>query len=275
MQSLRKPSVETQNFRCLQRFQKEERRPGWKKEGEEAGKGAKGVALQTSPATCRHPGITGLFPGLPEKGGLELGPTRNQTRKFEFSSKRSWSVSNPQLKLRPFDQIPASRTRGLEKWEGGEGLRRGQREGRGEVNKVSCSLPVGALWPVVRVRRRPGTKGAQLRPLGLVHWQASWPLSTPSGQDVSLSEEEPHQSRHLLQEGGPLPGPETGLLSNTQKWIVRGDTCWQSKRLYCERAPGWRAGGWGNPGELLRRVARGLGFYGDWISFRVVFGQSS
>ena len=30
---------------------------------------------------------------------------------------------------------------------------------------------------------------------------------------------------NLLQEGGPLPGPKTGLLSNTQKWIVRGDTC--------------------------------------------------
>ena len=59
-----------------------------------------------------------------------------------------------------------------------------------EVNKVSCSLPVGALWPVVHIRRRPGTKGSQLRPLGLVHWQASWPLSTPSGQDVSLREEE-------------------------------------------------------------------------------------
>ena len=29
----------------------------------------------------------------------------------------------------------------------------------------------------------------------------------------------------LLQEGGPLPGPETGLLSNTQKCIVRADTC--------------------------------------------------
>ena len=27
----------------------------------------------------------------------------------------------------------------------------------------------------------------------------------------------------LLQEGGPLPGPETALLSNTRKWIVRGD----------------------------------------------------
>ena len=29
----------------------------------------------------------------------------------------------------------------------------------------------------------------------------------------------------LLQEGGPLPGPETGLLSNTRKWILWGDTC--------------------------------------------------
>ena len=49
----------------------------------------------------------------------------------------------------------------------------------------------------------------------------------------------------LLQEGGPLPGPETGLLSSTQKWIVQGDTCWQSKRFYWERAPGWRAVGKG------------------------------
>ena len=86
-----------------------------------------------------------------------------------------------------------------------------------EVNKVSCSLPVGALWPVVHIRRRPGTKGSQLQPLGLVHWQASWPLSTPSGQDVSLSKEEPHQSHHLLQEGGPIPGPKTGLLPNSWK----------------------------------------------------------
>ena len=28
----------------------------------------------------------------------------------------------------------------------------------------------------------------------------------------------------VLQEGGPFSGPETGLLSNTQKWIVQGDT---------------------------------------------------
>ena len=33
-----------------------------------------------SPATCRHPGITGLYSGPPGKGEPELGPTRNQTR---------------------------------------------------------------------------------------------------------------------------------------------------------------------------------------------------
>ena len=52
---------------------------------------AKGMALQMSPVTCRYPGIMGLYPGPPEKGGLELGPTRNQTRtepEFEFSAKR-------------------------------------------------------------------------------------------------------------------------------------------------------------------------------------------
>ena len=29
----------------------------------------------------------------------------------------------------------------------------------------------------------------------------------------------------VWQEGGPLPGPETGLLSNSKKWVVWGDTC--------------------------------------------------
>ena len=91
----------------------------------------------------------------------------------------------------PFDQIPASRTGGIEKWGRIGRVKERKERGKGrEVNKVSCSLPVRALWPVVRVRRRPGTKGSQLQPLGLVHWQASWTLSTPSGQDVSLSEEE-------------------------------------------------------------------------------------
>ena len=52
-----------------------------KEEGRGGGRGgAKGVALQTSPATCRYPGIMGLYPGPPDKGGLELGPIRNQNQ---------------------------------------------------------------------------------------------------------------------------------------------------------------------------------------------------
>ena len=95
----------------------------------------------------------GLYPGPSEKGGLELGPTRNQTRpepEFEFSAKRRWSVSNLQLRLRPFDQIPMSRTRGLEKQRRIGRVKERKETGKArEVNKVSCSLPVRALWPVV------------------------------------------------------------------------------------------------------------------------------
>ena len=40
--------------------------------------GAKGVALQTSPATCRYPGVMRFYSGPPEKGGLELSPTRTR-----------------------------------------------------------------------------------------------------------------------------------------------------------------------------------------------------
>ena len=72
----------------------------------------------------------------------------------------------------------------------------------------------------------------------------------------------------------PAQGPKSGLLSNTWERIVRGDMCWQSKRFYWERAPGQRAGGEGNPGELLCLVACSRGFYGDGNSFRAVFGQS-
>ena len=59
-----------------------------KEEGGGGGRGeVKGVALQMSPATCRYPGVMGLYPRPPEKGGLELGPTRTE-QEFEFSAKR-------------------------------------------------------------------------------------------------------------------------------------------------------------------------------------------
>ena len=55
---------------------------------------------------------------------------------------------------------------------------------------------------------------------------------------------------------------------------LRRHMCWQSKRFYCKRAPRWRAVWWGNPGEHLCHMACSLRFYGDGISFWVVFCQS-
>ena len=70
-------------------------------------------------------------------------------------------------------------------------MKRGKREGRGKKSTKSLvPYPVGALWPVGRVRMRPGTKGSQLWPLGLVCRWVSWSPSTSSGQEVSHSEEE-------------------------------------------------------------------------------------
>ena len=73
-----------------------------------------------------------------------------------------------------------------------------------------------------------------MRPLGLVHWQASWPLSTPSGQDVSLSEEKSPP----VAEGGPLPGPKTlgNELSEKTRVLTKQETA-------LGRALWWTAGG--------------------------------
>ena len=78
----------------------------------------------------------------------------------------------------------------------------------------------------------------------------------------------------LLQERGPLPGPETGLLSNARKWTVWGDPCADKARDFI---------GKGHPGgeQEVRKPRRTAlphgsqsGFYGDGFSFRVVFSQS-
>ena len=42
----------------------------------------------------------------------------------------------------------------------------------------------------------------------------------------------------LLQERGPFPGPESGLLSNIQKWIVQGDTCADKARDFIGKGAG-------------------------------------
>ena len=55
---------------------------------------------------------------------------------------------------------------------------------------------------------------------------------------------------------------------------LRRHMYWQSKRFYWEKAPRWREVGEGNPGEQLYHMAGSLRFYGDGISFWVVFSES-
>ena len=80
----------------------------------------------------------------------------------------------------------------------------------------------------------------------------------------------PHQ---CCRKGDPFQGPKLGSCLTLGNELSE-ETHVPSKRFYWEREPGWRAGGWGNPGGLLCHVACSLQFYGDGISFWVVFSQS-
>ena len=78
----------------------------------------------------------------------------------------------------------------------------------------------------------------------------------------------------MLQERGTTSGPKSGLLSNTWKWIFWGDTCTDKERHFIGKGTRVESTRVGSPGKLLCHIARSLRFYGDEISFLVVFGQS-
>ena len=72
----------------------------------------------------------------------------------------------------------------------------------------------------------------------------------------------------LLQEGGALPGPETGLLSNTRKWIVWGDTCADKARDFIGKGhPGGEQEGKGTQENCSAECLAVLGFMVmGWVS---------
>ena len=75
----------------------------------------------------------------------------------------------------------------------------------------------------------------------------------------------------VWREGDPRPGPKSGLLSNAQKWIVRGDTRTDKARGFIgKRNPGGELQGKGTQENCF--VA--LLFSDDGVSFWVVSGQS-
>ena len=62
---------------------------------------------------------------------------------------------------------------------------------------------------------------------------------------ISFRQRARHTSLSLLQERGHFSAPETGLLSNTQKWIVWRDTRAAKARGFIGKGTGRRAGGQG------------------------------
>ena len=89
----------------------------------------------------------------------------------------------------------------------------------------------------------------------------------------------------LLQEGGPLPGPESGLSSNTWKWIVQWDTHADKARDFIGKAclggeqqenpsiswlavSGFMVMGWVSGLSLASHLARPI--FGDSESFLLV-----
>ena len=65
----------------------------------------------------------------------------------------------------------------------------------------------------------------------------------------------------VFQEGGPFPGPKSGLLSNTQKWFVWGDTCADKARDYIwKECPGGEQQGKGTQENCSATWLSVLGF---------------
>ena len=72
----------------------------------------------------------------------------------------------------------------------------------------------------------------------------------------------------------PFQGPKLGSCLTLGNELSEEIHVLTKQEILLGKAPGWREVGKVNPRELLCHVARSLGFYGDGISFRVVFGQS-
>lgn len=75
----------------------------------------------------------------------------------------------------------------------------------------------------------------------------------------------------LLQERRPLPGLQTGLLSNAWNEVVRGDVLTKAETLL---EGGRLVGGDSRTSEGCLPRGCSLGFYADGVRFWVVFDQS-
>ena len=80
----------------------------------------------------------------------------------------------------------------------------------------------------------------------------------------------------MLQEGGLLPGPESGLLSNTRQWIVQGDTYADKARDFMGKGHRVENSRQGNPGGQFCHGTHSLRCYGGGVSclWTIILTQS-
>ena len=80
----------------------------------------------------------------------------------------------------------------------------------------------------------------------------------------------------MLQEGGLLPGPESGLLSNTRQWIVQGDTYADKARDFMGKGHRVENSRQVNPGGQFCHRTHSLRCYGGGVSclWTIILSQS-
>ena len=79
---------------------------------------------------------------------------------------------------------------------------------------------------------------------------------------------------NCCRKGDPFQGPKLGSCLTLGNELPEETHVLTKQEILLGRAPGWRAGGWGNPGELLCHVARSLRVYVDGFCFLVVSDKS-
>ena len=110
--------------------------------------------LQTSPATCRHPGITGLFPGLPEKGDqrqcwhtYKQGEPKTNTRTDKrLPTTQCWVFGPPEFSCPPVLGSPYRMA--------STALQTRDQERNSPSRRARC-LPARSLASVLRRLERP------------------------------------------------------------------------------------------------------------------------
>ena len=82
------------------KISRKERKPGWRRRERRQERGGKRGGLTDVSCHLQIPRHYGTFPWASREGRTGTWPYQKSEPEFEFSSKRRWSVSNPQLRLR-------------------------------------------------------------------------------------------------------------------------------------------------------------------------------